>query len=75
MGGLGFPAKGGRARTRDWRTPTGPMGHHLAPRQVPVPGGRGSGQQRTSQDMLGEEFGHFGLRRLGQQGPRSVAHR
>ena len=48
-------------------------GHHLAFRQVPVPDHAAQPSSGLQIDMLGEEFGHLGLDRLGQQGPRSVA--
>src|SRR3954464_5345536 len=48
-------------------------GHHLAFRQVPVTNYAMQASSGLQIDMLGEEFGHLGLDRLGQQGTRSVA--
>ena len=48
-------------------------GHHLAFRQVPVTNHAAQASSGLQIDMLGEEFRHLGLDRLGQQGARSVA--
>jgi transposase-like protein len=66
--------------TRGWRTPTGPMPVITSrsggcpcrtTRLSPVAVFRSSSGLQIN--MLGEEFGHLGLDRLGRQGPRSVA--
>ena len=48
-------------------------GHDLAFRQVPVANHALAASSGLEIDMLGEEFRHLGLDRLGQQGARSVA--
>jgi len=48
-------------------------GHHLAFRQVPVTNHAAQASSGLQIGMLGQEVGHLGLDRLGQQGARPVA--